>query len=91
MKELKQYIEESLDSSNKLEDGSANHSIRVHQTSGTITFQNMDIVHGGNQMLLRLGENKYANAPTKELTVKMLHMDITSTSTYKYCLMATQD
>ena len=78
-------------STDKLEDGSANHSIRVHQTSGTITFQNIDIVHGGNQMLLRLGENKYSNAPTKNLTVNLINMDITSTTAYNICLMATQD
>ena len=42
-------------------------------------------------MLLCLGENSYTAEKTKALTLKMINMDITSTSTYKWCLMATQD
>ena len=41
-------------------------------------------------MLLRMGEDKYDAGTERTLGVTLENMNITSTSTYKWCLMATQ-
>lgn len=48
-----------------------NPGIKIHQINGNITFQNVDIEHGGNQMLLRLGENTYGEGTDRALTVNI--------------------
>ena len=68
---------------------STKHAIRIHQTSGTVTIQNCNIVHSGAQMLMRIGENGSVKS-TDELTVNLSNIDITSTGTYQYCLIGTQ-
>ena len=70
---------------------SAYPDLRIEQTNGEVTIKNLNIIHSGSAMWLRIGDNEGNTLTDDELTVNLTNVTITSTGTYKYCLIGTQN